>query len=209
MNRWPQQSIDGRINDWHGRISKLIAASAAILLGRCYGQQDTNKPSSWAYIGFAVYCIFLLHLSASPCFAKAKPAMKAMKAMRSYNDLSYREKQKFRAKMTSTATASTYWRTSNRVGVSPKVVRACVEGVFAYAAWQMCRQNSGTFMLGGLIKLTLVERPATNAREGRHPFTKEPHVFKAKPATNIVRITPLKKLKRLANRKFPHVVQCE
>ena len=41
----------------------------------------------------------------------------------------------------------------------------------------------------------LHREPATKARKGVNPFTKEPCVFKAKPASKTVRCLPMKKLK--------------
>jgi len=47
------------------------------------------------------------------------------------------------------------------------------------------------------MKLTVVHKPATEERQGVNPFTKEPTVFKAKPASKNVKIKPLKALKEL------------
>ncbi|MGL4514117.1 MAG: HU family DNA-binding protein [Lacipirellulaceae bacterium] len=51
------------------------------------------------------------------------------------------------------------------------------------------------FAMPGLCKITLQHKPATKERKGINPFTKEETVFKAKPAKNVVKIRPLKKLK--------------
>ena len=45
------------------------------------------------------------------------------------------------------------------------------------------------------MKITVVRKPATEERPGINPFTKEETIFKAKPARNVVKITPLKGLK--------------
>ena len=55
------------------------------------------------------------------------------------------------------------------------------------------------FTLPGLLKMKVVKKPATKAREGINPFTKEKMVFKAKPASKKVRVLPLKSLKALVN----------
>lgn len=47
----------------------------------------------------------------------------------------------------------------------------------------------------GLLKLTSVRKPAVPEREGINPFTKEPTVFKAKPARTVIKPRPLKALK--------------
>ena len=54
------------------------------------------------------------------------------------------------------------------------------------------------FSVPGLLKVYVVNRPATEARKGNNPFTKEPTIFKAKPAHKVVKIKPLKKLKAMA-----------
>lgn len=46
-----------------------------------------------------------------------------------------------------------------------------------------------------IAKLTLQRKPATPARAGINPFTKEPTTFKAKPARNVVKARPVKALK--------------
>jgi nucleoid DNA-binding protein len=57
----------------------------------------------------------------------------------------------------------------------------------------------GVFTLPGLAKVTLVKKPATKARKGINPFTKEPTIFKAKPARKVVKIRPLAGLKKAVN----------
>jgi DNA-binding protein HU-beta len=60
-------------------------------------------------------------------------------------------------------------------------------------------RSHGIVTLPGLLKLKVVKKPATKAREGINPFTKEKMVFKAKPATKKVRALPLKSLKAMVN----------
>jgi DNA-binding protein HU-beta len=55
------------------------------------------------------------------------------------------------------------------------------------------------FTLPGLLKLKVVKKPATKAREGVNPFTGEKMTFKAKPASKKVRAVPLKSLKGMVN----------
>ena len=52
-----------------------------------------------------------------------------------------------------------------------------------------------SFTLPGLLKVKVLRKPATKARKGINPFTKEETVFKAKPARNVVKILPLKGFK--------------
>src|SRR5687767_15333531 len=60
-------------------------------------------------------------------------------------------------------------------------------------------RGGGLFTVPGLLKMKVVKKPATKAREGINPFTKEKMVFKAKPASKKVRVLPLKSLKALVN----------
>jgi nucleoid DNA-binding protein len=60
-------------------------------------------------------------------------------------------------------------------------------------------RGHGTFTLPGLLKMRVVKKPATKARKGINPFTKEEVMFKAKPASKKVRLVPLKSLKALVN----------
>ena len=60
-------------------------------------------------------------------------------------------------------------------------------------------RGNGLFTLPGLLKLKVVKKPATKAREGVNPFTGEKMTFKAKPASKKVRAMPLKSLKAFVN----------
>ncbi len=53
----------------------------------------------------------------------------------------------------------------------------------------------GKFVLPGLLKIEVKRKPATKARKGINPFTGEETMFKAKPARNVVKIRPLKRMK--------------
>ena len=56
-------------------------------------------------------------------------------------------------------------------------------------------KKSGAFVLPGFAKFVVVKKPATKARKGINPFTKEEMMFKAKPARKIVRARPVKAAK--------------
>ena len=60
-------------------------------------------------------------------------------------------------------------------------------------------RGNGLFTLPGLLKLKVVKKPATKAREGINPFNGEKMMFKAKPASKKVRIAALKNLKEFVN----------
>jgi DNA-binding protein HU-beta len=51
------------------------------------------------------------------------------------------------------------------------------------------------FVLPGFAKFVVIKKPATPARQGINPFTKEPTTFAAKPARKVVKARPIKALK--------------
>jgi len=57
------------------------------------------------------------------------------------------------------------------------------------------KRAPGQFTLPGLMKIEVKKKPATKARKGINPFTREETMFKAKPARKVVKIKPLKKVK--------------
>ena len=57
------------------------------------------------------------------------------------------------------------------------------------------RGGPGLFTVPGLLKMRVVKKPARKARKGVNPFTGEEMMFKAKPATKVVKVTALKGLK--------------
>ena len=59
------------------------------------------------------------------------------------------------------------------------------------------KKGPGVFTVPGLLKITVVRKPATKARKGTNPFTGEPTTFKAKPARNAIKVRPLKNLKSM------------
>ncbi len=60
------------------------------------------------------------------------------------------------------------------------------------------KKSAGTFVLPGLLKITVTSVAAKPARKGINPFTGEPTTFKAKPSTIRVKVRPMKKLKDAA-----------
>jgi len=58
-------------------------------------------------------------------------------------------------------------------------------------------EGAQIFNLPGLLKIYVHHKKATEEREGRNPATGEPIIIKAKPATKVVKVRPLKKLKEM------------
>jgi nucleoid DNA-binding protein len=79
--------------------------------------------------------------------------------------------------------------------LSRKQVAAVLDGLTAVIDAHVKKNAVGEFVLPGLLKISTVRKPATKARKGINPFTKEEVMFKAKPATTVVKVRPLKGLK--------------
>ena len=60
------------------------------------------------------------------------------------------------------------------------------------------KKGPGIFAVPGLMKIIVVQKPATKARVGINPFTKLEQTFKARPARKVIKIRPLKNLKEMA-----------
>jgi nucleoid DNA-binding protein len=57
----------------------------------------------------------------------------------------------------------------------------------------------GIFVMPGLLKISVVKKPARSARKGVNPFTGEEIMIKARPAYKAVKIKALKKLKEMVS----------
>jgi nucleoid DNA-binding protein len=112
------------------------------------------------------------------------PAMKAMKA---------RAAMKSGVLIQSQVVASV----AETNGLKNKQVKGVIDALFGVAATEI--KKNGNFKLAGMLNLKLKKKPATPAKKGINPFTKEPCVFKAKPASKIVRALALKMLKEALN----------
>jgi DNA-binding protein HU-beta len=82
---------------------------------------------------------------------------------------------------------------SESSAVSKNDVKAVIENMATVGYKQL--NESGEFVIPGFVKLLVVNKPATEARSGINPFTKEPMEFAAKPASKTVRASPLKAAK--------------
>jgi DNA-binding protein HU-beta len=74
--------------------------------------------------------------------------------------------------------------------VSKADVKAVIEQMATVGYKEL--NESGEFVIPGFAKMSVVNKPATEARSGVNPFTKEPMEFAAKPASKSVKASPLK-----------------
>ena len=90
-----------------------------------------------------------------------------------------------------------YTTISGATGVPRKQIATIFETLGKVISADLSRSGPGVLNLGGMMKVTVVRKPATKARKGINPFTKEEVMFKAKPARNVIKIRPLKALKSM------------
>ena len=91
----------------------------------------------------------------------------------------------------------------NHIAESTELSRKEIGSVFDILSDVMHKHlkkgGPGEFTVPGLMKCKVTRKPATKARKGINPFTGEETTFKAKPARNVIKVRPLKKLKEMAN----------
>ena len=89
-----------------------------------------------------------------------------------------------------------------RIAESTDLSRKQVKSVFDALADEIKsavgRKGPGVFTVPGLMKVMVIQKPATKARKGINPFTKQEQVFKARPARKVIKVRPLKGLKDMA-----------
>jgi nucleoid DNA-binding protein len=78
-------------------------------------------------------------------------------------------------------------------GTSKKEVKGMLEALAEVGYKELKR--TGSFLVPGFAKFVVIKKPATKARKGINPFTKEPTIFKAKPARKVIKDRPVKAAK--------------
>ena len=87
---------------------------------------------------------------------------------------------------------------SETVGISKKQTVEAIDALVSIIEAHLSKKGPGAFVLPGVAKFRVVRKPATKSRKGKNPFTGEEMIFAAKPARNIVKVRPLKKIKDAA-----------
>jgi len=90
-----------------------------------------------------------------------------------------------------------YTTISGVTGVTRKQVATIFETLGKVISADLSKGGPGVLNVGGMMKVIVVRKPATKARKGINPFTKQEVMFKAKPARNVIKIRPLKALKSM------------
>ena len=84
-------------------------------------------------------------------------------------------------------------KVAEECSVAKKDVKAVMEAMASVGYKEL--KKAGVFVLPGFAKFMVVKKPATPERSGINPFTKEPTVFKAKPARKSLKVRPVKAAK--------------
>lgn len=104
--------------------------------------------------------------------------------------------------MAATAKPASKSEVINKIAESTDLSRQQVKSVFEALSEEIGnavgKKGNGVFAVPGLMKITVINKPATKARKGINPFTKEEVMFKAKPARKVIKVRPLKALKDMA-----------
>lgn len=90
-----------------------------------------------------------------------------------------------------------YSALAEKTALSKRDVAKVFEALSELIGRELGKKGPGLFVVPGLLKLKVVRKPATKAKQGINPFTKEPMLIKAKPARNVIRALPLKGLKEM------------
>jgi len=85
---------------------------------------------------------------------------------------------------------------ADKTGLTKKDVGSVFDALHTLVKRDL-KRGPGVFTMPGLMKIKVVRKPATKARPGINPFTGEEIMIKAKPARNVVKVTPLKSLKEM------------
>jgi nucleoid DNA-binding protein len=93
--------------------------------------------------------------------------------------------------------SDTFKHVAETTNLSRKQVAAVFDTLIEIVKEDLGKKGPGVFTIPGLLKIKRIHKPATPERQGINPFTKEPTVFKAKPARNVVKAQALKSLKEM------------
>ena len=82
--------------------------------------------------------------------------------------------------------------------LSRKQVASVFEALSGLIKKNVGKKGPGMFVVPGLMKIVVIQKPATKAHKGINPFTKQEQMFKAKPARRVIKVRPMKALKDMA-----------
>jgi len=83
---------------------------------------------------------------------------------------------------------------AEKSGLAKRQAQAALDAINVIVPRELGKNGPGEIVLPGLLKLSVVHKPATDQHEGINPFTKAPMTYKAKAARKVVKVRPLKAL---------------
>ena len=84
---------------------------------------------------------------------------------------------------------------AEKSGLNQKQASSVLDAINLIVVEQLSKRGPGEVLIPGLLKLNVVDKPATKQHEGVNPFTKEPMTYKAKPASKAIKVRIAKTLK--------------
>jgi nucleoid DNA-binding protein len=84
---------------------------------------------------------------------------------------------------------------AEKSGLNKKQAASALDTINTMVAQQLGKRGPGEVLIPGLLKLNVVNKPATRKHEGVNPFTKEPMTYQATAARKVIKVRPLKALK--------------
>ena len=84
---------------------------------------------------------------------------------------------------------------AEKSGLNQKQASSALDAINVIIVEQLSKRGPGEVLIPGLLKLNVVDKPATSQHEGVNPFTKEPMTYKAKAAHKVIKVRLLKALK--------------
>ncbi|OGO09082.1 MAG: hypothetical protein A2Y61_03135 [Chloroflexi bacterium RBG_13_60_13] len=84
---------------------------------------------------------------------------------------------------------------AEKSGLTKRQANAALDAINTVVARELGKKGPGEVVLPGLLRLSVVNKPATPQHDGFNPFTKEPMTYKAKAARKVVKVSVLKALK--------------
>jgi nucleoid DNA-binding protein len=84
---------------------------------------------------------------------------------------------------------------AEKSGLNRKQASSALDAINAMVVEQLSKRGPGEVLIPGLLKLNVIDKPATRQHEGVNPFTKEPMTYKAKAAHKVIKVRLLKALK--------------
>jgi nucleoid DNA-binding protein len=128
---------------------------------------------------------------------KTKKAAPKTVATRAISTLDLTKPLKVTAATTARSKSDVFSTIGEHVGLHRRDVAAVFHALGSLIKADLSKLGAGVFKVPGMMRITVTRKPATKARKGINPFTKEEVMFKAKPARNVVRVRPLRGLKEM------------